>query len=184
MRRPRASSIATVLLLACVGMALTGCAEDADDYVESSAGDGAQSAGNDDMNDDSSEPPPEADEECTFSYQNAIKDGGAEIEVWLIFLFPAGSDDIGDDLLGSDILPYGYQLDVSGIPLGTYDTMVVDQDAFYYAEFGVECDGADWTWRVTAGDADGQLDVAGGDRDDLREALAGLNVLSAGSGDR
>ena len=164
MRHSRASSIPTILLLACVSATLAGCAEDADDFSSSTAGDGMPMEGNDEpSNDDSSEPAPP--EECTFKYQNAIKDNGYEVDVWLIYLFPSGSSEIGEDLLGSSVLPYGYELAVSGVPEGTYDTMVVDEDAFYYIERRVECDGSDWTWTITVGDVAGQLDVSGNGED-------------------
>ena len=168
MRHLRASTIPTAFLLACASAALAGCAEDADDFSTSSGDDGMPIEGNDSSepiegNDDSSGPPPT--EECTFTYRNSIKDNGYEVDVWLIYLFPAGSSEIGDDLLGSNVLPYGFELEVSGVPEGRYDTMVVDEDAYYYIESGVECDGSDWTWTITVGDVDGQLDVSGTDEE-------------------
>lgn len=94
-----------------------------------------------------------------------INDTGYEVDIWLIYLFPSGASDIGDDLLGSEILPYGYTLEVSGVPEGRYDTMVVDEDAFYYIEDGVVCDGSDWTWTITVSDVDGRLDVSDADQE-------------------
>lgn len=117
-----------------VGMVLSGCAEDADDFA-------------------AMEP-----DTCTFTYRNSIVDGGTEIDVWYIFLFRSGSDEIGDDLLGSSVLPYGDGFELTDVPLGSYDTIVVDEDSFYYLEAEVECDGEDWTWVITAEDADGQLE--------------------------
>lgn len=176
MRRLRAPSIPSALLLALFGVAPTGCAEDSGEFTSAGADDSALSGG------PPSEPPPVV--ECTFTYQNAINDNGNEVEIWLVYLFPAGSDEIGDDLLGSEVLPYGYELSVAHVPEGRYDTMVVDEDAYYYIETGVECDGSDWTWLITVADVDGQLDVASGDREELREAVADLDGLSEALGDR
>lgn len=134
-----------------------GCADHAEDPTGGSA-----SVGNDPMDDEDEEEEEEEEEEqagsCSITYQNAIYDGG-EVTVYYIYLFPSGADDPGPDLLGSSgVLLYGYQLEVTDIPAGTYDSIVVDEDDYFYLSTGIDCDDNAWTWRITASDAAGQLD--------------------------
>jgi hypothetical protein len=148
MRHLRTPPLSLLFLLALSVGAASGCAGDPDDADMFGGGGGG--------GDDTSEPP--AEETCTFTYQNAIVDGGLEITIFYIYLFPSGADDLGSDLLGSRVLPYGYELDVTDVPQGTYDTVVVDEDDYFYVASGVECDGSDWSWLITVGDVAGQLD--------------------------
>jgi hypothetical protein len=152
MPHPSATSISFTVALTCVAVAMPGCAADPEPDDGDDAAFGSDDGGGEQ---DASEPP--AGEECTFTYENAIYDGGP-IDVYLLYLSPASSDELGNDFLGSNILPYGYQVELSEVPAGTYDTMVVDEDGYYYIE-RVTCDGSDWYWRITTEDVDGMLDV-------------------------
>jgi hypothetical protein len=164
MRNPSFTS--TVVLL-CGLVAAGGCANEADDEGVSSYGGGETTDEPDDEPDDDDEPsdpppqePPPSQEQdgCSITYQNAIYDGG-EVTIFYIFLFPTGADDPGPDLLGTTgVLPYGYQLEVVDIPFGTYDTIVVDEDDYFYVATEIDCDGNEWTWEITAADAAGQLE--------------------------
>lgn len=149
----RLSHLPISLVLSCALAAASGCANEADDEEVDSFGDPAGPG------DGSSEPPPpDEGDECSITYQNAIYDGG-EVTIYYIYLFPTGADELGPDLLGtSGVLLYGYQLEVTDIPPGTYDTIVVDEDDYFYVATEIDCDGNDWTWRITAEDVAGQLE--------------------------
>ena len=149
----RMLSLLAVCLLAGV-TAMSACA-DAEDDGNDAGTDADNGSDTNQAEDDTTGPVPEGD--CTFSYVNMIYDG-EEIDVWYVFLYPSGSEDIGDDLLGTDILPYGYELTVEGVSPGVYDTILVDEDDYFYLETNVVCSGGEWTLVVTAGDADGQLE--------------------------
>jgi hypothetical protein len=93
-----------------------------------------------------------SDDECSFSFENAIVDGGG-IDVFYMYVASSSSSEWGSDLLGANILPYG-EIAVVHVPLGTWSTRVVDEDGYGYSRYGIDCDGDDWYWRITVGDVD------------------------------
>jgi hypothetical protein len=104
--------------------------------------------------DDSSEPLPE--ETCNLTYHNSIYDNGP-VDIHYLYLWPDGSTDLGPDFLGDSILTYGERFTLADVPLGIYNTSVVDEDRYFYVHV-VECDGSDWTWTITVEDVAGQLE--------------------------
>lgn len=93
------------------------------------------------------EPP---DDECDFSYENAIFDGEG-VDVFYLYLSSSTASEWGPDLLDANILPYGATVVVEDVPRGSWDTRVVDEDGYPYSVYGIDCDGEDLHWRITVG---------------------------------
>jgi hypothetical protein len=65
------------------------------------------------------------------------------------YVSPTKTDKWGDDQLGEDTISKGEKFKLTGIPCGTYDVKLVDEDGDACVIAGQKLCGAEYTWKVT-----------------------------------
>jgi hypothetical protein len=80
---------------------------------------------------------------------NVTVENHSDWEMHHFYVSPTKQDKWGPDQLGEETISKGKSFKLTGIPCGTYDAKLVDEDGDACVITGAKLCGAEYTWKIT-----------------------------------